>query len=486
MRSAVVVALLAVAPSASAEPEEQASAIRPRPPSREPVPPTSHPVPEHHEPSAADVADAPVPGRESGRSDPVDPGDSAARELGRGLLFLPRLAVDGVLFPIRSGVWALDRYHLVDQYTRIFFNDAETIGLYPTIVIDSSLGVFAGAQFVHRDLLGEHEHLIAQVAWGNRFRQIYSAGFKSGDRFGDRFHIEVDTAYERRPHDTFYGIGNGDQMPPPATPIDPLVDATSVEAKYRQDRARVAMVADLRMASQLHLRAAGAASQVRFGRADQSEPIDQIYDPAGLAGWNGVRYGYGELALRWDSRRGGRALEPFAVYSAGSLADVYGGRMHRLDRGPDFSRYGVDLQHFLRLGAGPRVLAAHFHGEGVTGRREDVPFSELPMLGGPTYLRGYPLDRFRDRVAAFGSLQYQWDLSQWVSANAFVDAGRVFPSLRELSLDGLRVGYGVGLEAHSQKSFLIQTTVATSIDGGVQFDVSFNRIFDLGERVRRK
>ena len=65
-------------------------------------------------------------------------------------------------------------------------------------------------------------------------------------------------------------------------------------------------------------------------------------------------------------------------------------------------------------------MIGHFHGEGVTGGRDDVPFTELPALGGPTYLRGYDLDQFRDRIAAFGSVAYEWDLSQWFAARLFV------------------------------------------------------------------
>ena len=79
---------------------------------------------------------------------------------------MPRLLVDGVLFPVRSGIWAVERYELVDKYEQIFFNDDMTVGVYPTIVIDSSLGVFAGGQFVHKNLFGEHEQLTAQAAWG--------------------------------------------------------------------------------------------------------------------------------------------------------------------------------------------------------------------------------------------------------------------------------------------------------------------------------
>jgi hypothetical protein len=484
--SCALVALLAIAPPATADPEddEHAAVVRPRPPSPEPTP-TPLPPPAH-EPTATDVMDAPLPGEESGRTDPIDGDDSASREIARGFLFFPRLALNVALAPVRGGLWVYERYRLDDLYRRIFFNDAMTIGLYPTIVIDSSLGVFAGARFEHRDLLGAREKLLLQAAIGNRYRQIYSVGLRSGDRLGKRVRVELDAAYERRPHDAFWGIGNGDEMTAPGAPLDPLVGEAAVQSHYRQDRARVLMVGDVRVWRGLHLRAAGALSDVEFGRGDRGAPIDQLYMQDRLIGWDGARYAYSELGLRWDGRRSASDLEPLAVYSAGTLLDLYSGRTHRLDDGPDFWRYGLDLQHFLRFADGPRVIIARLHGEAVSGGRDEVPFSELPMLGGPTHLRGYDLDRFRDRVAAVGSLAYQWDLSQRFSANVFVDAGRVYPSLAELSLEELRMGYGLGVELHSGNSFLVEGSVASSIDGGLHVNLSFNRVLDLEERVRRK
>src|SRR5262245_12461627 len=111
LRSAIALVALA-APVAQAEPvssnEPQRQPTEPQPP---PLPP-----PESPETSAADVARAPVPGDEHGRTDPVDSGDSAARVVARGLLWLPKLVVDTALTPVRGTVWAFERYKLADRY----------------------------------------------------------------------------------------------------------------------------------------------------------------------------------------------------------------------------------------------------------------------------------------------------------------------------------------------------------------------------------
>jgi surface antigen Omp85-like protein len=467
-------------------PSSRVGSVEPRP-AGEPVVPSR--TARERELTAADVAADPVPGFETGRDDPDDH-DSTWRIIGRGALFVPRLAADAVLSPFRGAIWLQDHYHVTDWYDRIFYNDAMTIGLYPTASIDTTLGVTVGARFIDKDLFGEQESLGAQATFGSRYRQIYSISLGSGRRLGDRFSLGLDVGYERRPHDAFYGIGNGDLAPEPAMPamlIDPRFDQTAIESYYRQDRERLTLTGDLHAWRQLHVRLAGAVSDVQFGPPDSNLPITSIYDPRGLVGFDGgVRYGYGELELRWDNRHNTTSWEPHAVVSGGELAAAFAGRQQRLDDGASFWRYGVDLEKFLRLSEGPRVLIAHFHGEGVTGSRDEVPFIELPSLGGPTYLRGYALDQFRDRIAAFGSLAYEWDLSQWFSARIFTDVGRVYSALDEVSLRHLRVGYGIGIEAHDPDSFVLEGSLGSSVDGGLFLNLSFNPVYDLHDRVRRR
>jgi hypothetical protein len=442
--------------------------------------------PANREPTAEDLVGSPIPGDESGRIDANHSTDSGLRRALRGALFVPKLGVDLALSPIRLGVWAYDRYHLDALYYRVFFNDARTIGLVPTLAFDSGFGITAGARFVDRDLLGQHEHLSIEAASGGRYHGVIKAALRSGERLGDRLAIELDGQYELRPQDPFYGIGNHGDSGSPAAPIDPAIDPTAVETRYRERLARAAAVIDLRVVERLHLRSASELTERRFSPSDVGVPIGTVYDPAMLVGYDGVRYVYSELELRYDGRRNANEYEPQPFHSMGSLAAVFGGRIHRLDHASDYWRYGVDLQHFIRLADGPRVLAFRLHGEAVSGTLADVPFTELPQLGGLDDLRGYPTGRFRDRITAFGSVDYAWDLSSWLSARMFVDAGRVLGSLDDLGVDHVRVGYGVALEGHTSHRFGLLGALSSSIDGGLLLNLSFNPMFRLDERVRRR
>jgi hypothetical protein len=448
------------------------------------------------EPTAADVAGAPVPGQESGRLDKGDGGDSPPRLIGRGFLFLPKVAVQAAFAPVRGAIWLNERYRVRERAHGVMFNEPGTMGFYPTVGLQSGFGFTVGARFVHRDLLGAHERLSASAAMGGRFHQAFELGLRSGDRFGQRLRLELKGEADRRPKEQFFGIGNGDERSAPVSdpaevpagwmPIDALNDSTAVEARYRQQLLRATGVADVGIVSDLRLRAAGALTDFEVGRTEDRTPIDELYAPESLVGFDGARHAYAELELRWDGRRAVSSWEPRPVTSGGWFAGIYGGRVTRLDEGADFWRYGGEVQHFLRVGRGPRVIAARLHADGVTGSREEVPFFDLPQLGGNKFLRGYATERFRDRIAAVASLDYQWDLSQLFSARVFTDVGRVYESADALTLSGLRMGYGVGLDAHTRQSFWLRTSLASSIDGGIFLNLSFEPVFDVDSRVEKR
>jgi hypothetical protein len=485
----VMLTLVLTAATASGDPVVASSSTTP---TRRPEGPDAaavQPQPTPKELTAADVQDAPIPGDEGGQLTALDRGDSAFRVAARGVLFIPKLVIAAALSPVRGAIWADDRYRLEDLYYRVFYNADRTIGLFPTATYTSGFGVAAGAGFVDRQLFGEHESLALEATTGAVTGKTYRVGalgsFRTGQRISRWLQLGLDASFERHPADPFYGIGNGNLVPPTSSPINPQTDVTAVETYHRYQEARVAVVGDARVIDGLHLLGTGAVTDLRFGRSTAGTSIDAAYSAPDLVGFDtGVRHAYGEIEIRWDTRRRTTDWEPRDVHSTGSLAAAFAGRLRRLDGGADFWRYGIELQHYWRIAKGPRLVAVRFHGAGVTGERSEVPFTELPMLGGSSFLRGYPFERFRDRVAAFGSVQYQWDVSHLVGAYLFTDVGRVFPALDQLTARGMRVGYGVGLELHGNNGFLVGGSVASSIDGGVVLSVSFNPILDSKERWR--
>jgi hypothetical protein len=470
MRTAIVLTSLCLASPALADEPPPPASDRPPSASTPSDGPATTSAP-NDERTAADVAQDPLPGHESGRVDGTRDQDSVLRDIGQGVLLVPRVALEASTAPVRATLWAFDRYHLVDRWKRLFFDDTYTYGLYPTAVLDSSYGLSVGARFVHRNLFGEREHLALRGATGGEYRALVSGELRSGTRLGERTLLWTRGELERRPEDAFYGIGNSDD----------------VEVHHRQELVRGAASIDVRAVSDLHVRAAGAVSDIAYSRASEGPPIDEVYTPQMLTGWmDGVRNLYGELELRWDSRRLPGELDMHGVFDRGTLLAAYGGRVHQYEAGADYFQYGGELQQYLRLGAGPRVLSARLRLDAVTGSLEDVAFTQLPQLGGKYLLRGYPRERFRDRVATLASLEYTWDLGRFPMASIFVDAGRVYSALEDIQPTDIRVGYGMSLQLHVNRHFIAAVSVASSIDGGVFVDLAFDPVFDIEQRVEQR
>ncbi|HEX5064158.1 MAG TPA: BamA/TamA family outer membrane protein, partial [Kofleriaceae bacterium] len=271
--------------------------------------------------------------------------------------------------------------------------------------------------------------------------------------------------FERRPKDLYFGIGNNGDTP---------------EARYREQLARGAATLDMKRTDAFHVRVAGAFTNLDFDDSKEGPPIQMLYPPSMLTGFTGTRNLYAELELRYDTRRITNTLEQMGV-----LADAFGGRIYQLEAGSDYWRYGGEAIHFQPLGIG-RTLATRLHFESVSGSYNDVAFNQLPELGGKMLLRGYAVDRFRDRVAIASSVEYMWDISSFVLASLFVDAGRVYPALDELTFDDMRLGYGASLQLVDRRRFLAGVSVASSIDGGVFLNLVLDPIYEPEARVKQK
>ena len=429
-----------------------------------------------------DVASAPLPGNESGQI-VTDDGDrsTAGQSIARGVLFVPRVLVEGLLLPIRGGVWLDDRYELKDLYYRIFYNADRTFGIVPTIAYETGIGLTAGAHLIATDLFGKDEHLSISGTYGGSHSLRASGWLDSGHRFR-RLWLLAGASIDDVPETQFYGIGNADLGPPPKMPVNPQTDDTAVETNYRSQVVLGLVAAKLRVLDELHLVARGSVMNLGYGPPASGQSLASVYAPGAVPGFDtGAEQLYGELELRWQHRAVEDRRFELLNHTTGWLVSGFAGRVHALDRGADFTHYGIDLQAYVHLSLAPRMLVFRLWGEGVTGAVDQVPFTELPQLGGD-FLRGYPYGRFRDRVASYATAQYVWDLSRYVDAFLFVDAGRVYSSLDALTLHDLRVGYGGGLAVYTETGFVIEGSLASSIDGGIIVTATLSPIFDRRPR----
>ena len=449
------------------------AATDPRPPSRRearPPPPVVQPrPPERH--SARTVAGAPRPDQAGGIARPEPVPGSRRRAVARALLVVPRAAFWLLNAPLRGSAWVSERYQVPLRVREALFNEQGTAGLVPIARAETDGGPAGGARFVHRDLLGAGEHLVAEASWGGYRQPGMAARIDSGDRLGRRLLLRVDGRIEDRPRDRFVGIGNGDLVDAVAAPVDPYADPSAVDSTFHQRAFAVGAGGELAVAGPLAVRLSTAALWRRTGGGD----IADSYQTDALPGFGEpLSSTYSQLELRLDTRDRPARSEPPGPRATGVALSLYGGAA----TAPAYGRHGAEGRAQLALGTRQRILVLRALAEGVSGPLAEIPFVDLPRLGGPVLLRGYPTDRFRDRAMALASAEYRFDLGDSLGGFLFTDAGRVLPGLSELASGEVRAGYGGGLDVRRGEVHLGRLSVASSIDGGLFVGAVFDPFGD--------
>jgi hypothetical protein len=439
----------------------------------------------------------------SGLVEPRDPPESGGRKTGRVLLYPVRGLWYVVWAPVRGFAWAYDRYAIPNRIRRIFFSEDGRVGLFPIFAYKSGFGITAGARFEVRELLSPGSRLRLSATYRGEVLQSYILRHRTGELFGPAVEVETTVGFETFPRSRFFGIGNGDQEPAGTHmgDVDALRDDTAVGTVFYYDAFSAETAVSVDVPGPVRVRLAGGYrlrdfdedvdvdvddDDDRFDLDDDDWAIDEIYDVNRLVGWQeNLSNVYGEAALILNTLRPGdralsAAMPATGWYLRGRLGLVGG----LSDDPSEYWRYGADVQRYIDLYGGDRILALRASFEGVSGSMSDVPFSDLPRLGGPILLRGYQQDRFRDRRAGVATVEYQWGVDRNVSAFLFADAGRVWRNLDDLDLglDELRVGFGGGLEIHSMKNFIGRAMLASSKDGSAFLTLSFDPLYDAKGR----
>jgi outer membrane protein assembly factor BamA len=105
-----------------------------------------------------------------------------------------------------------------------------------------------------------------------------------------------------------------------------------------------------------------------------------------------------------------------------------------------FSHFRSDIRHFFSLSQN-HVLATQIQYEYSSG---DIPFYQLPELGGQTGLRGIESGKFVDQLRYTLQAEYRFPLWKRFGGVVFAGAGQSFPSHTDI-LNDIKVAGGFGL-----------------------------------------
>jgi hypothetical protein len=108
----------------------------------------------------------------------------------------------------------------------------------------------------------------------------------------------------------------------------------------------------------------------------------------------------------------------------------------------------------------------------TTSLKEDqqVPYFMLPSLGSGSTLRAYPSWRYRDRNSLLLQAEWRVIVNRALDLGLFYDTGKVTADTSDLSLDGLKSNFGIGIRFHGPVSTPLRVEIAKGSEG-------FNTVF---------
>jgi hypothetical protein len=258
--------------------------------------------------------------------------------------------------------------------------------------------------------------------------------------FNQRFEVWTDARYEHFPQEDFYGMG--------------LDSSLENQTSYEFDSTGIAVRALGKPIPWLSLGTTFGYLRPRIDTGtDPGVPsIEDLFrdtDAPGLS--DRARFVHTTLFAEVDRRdvpgnpgRGGVYRTSFGVWDDHNL-DMFDHR--RFDAlAVQHVPLTADRTHILS----GRIGTAYVNNE--IGQR--VPFYFLAYVGGVDTIRSYDEFRFKDENALWLGVEYRWRFHEYASLVTFVDAGKVERNWQDLTLTGLKKGYGFGVRGHTRSHTL--------------------------------
>jgi hypothetical protein len=359
---------------------------------------------------------------------------------------------------VRGVAYLQGRWKVFTRIRDVFQNDAGTLAVYPLGAYSSAFGATLGARAYWKDFGGNAERITVSAARGGAVVKALEATVELPRVLGTRWYVETGVRWEENINQYFAGIGNGEVTE------GMNLDARdgSVASRFAQERFLAAAKTGVNLdAPGRRLRAGTTAiyNDRTFGPApDSPESLEMVYDTTTVPGFDtGFRTLETTLDVELDTRN---TLGPT---SAGGVARAFVGGASVLGRDVRYAHYGLELAYFFEPFWKDRVVVARVVHEGAREIDGDLPFTELPRLGGARRLRGYAGDRFRDRLATIATLEYHYPIHANFTGHLFGEVGKVARTYGELATNGLadwHLAYGGGLIIHTTTKVKLRFDVA--------------------------
>jgi outer membrane protein assembly factor BamA len=337
--------------------------------------------------------------------------------------------------------------------------------ILPQLGFGPETGFVFGAKFTDRDFLASGATFDVDGVFSFEDQQYFSLQLASPDSFSERFPILVRGVFDIDPRRRFFGLGNNDQGPDPASShlIQRFGGDITVGWRVIEDMS-------------LNLQVGGWETDIRNGdRVDDSPPTPVRFPD--LPGIDGGRMIPFAASLVYDDRDDlTRPTIGWRVFAKVMYVDS------DLGSNFDFTRLLGDVSYLHPFFDKRLVLGGRVGAQWLGGDFEDIPFWGLADLGGEDTARGYFPYRFlgtsevytgvEARVGLFGFDLFDWWRIQ-VDAATFAEVGRVFLDSDDLVFEGpidsgletndeWRFSYGAGLRLAFSDAMIVRVDAGFS------------------------
>ena len=431
-------ALLASSAGALAAPQAGPGAAASPQPAAEPAAAASPAAP-----SAAPAAAAPPASPEGSPKRALPDYDGREEETTAGdvLLWVPRVALYPAYLaseylvrrPIGAFTVAFEQADMIAELKDIFtFGPNHSIGVIPTALIDFGFTASVGVYSFYDDLgMPGNDLRIHAATGGSDWLRLTLA---NRIPVSDSAYVKLRSEGWSRPDWLFAGIG--------ARTLE------SASARYQASSVDASVTLHLDLSEGNTLDASMGAKSSRFGDTCCEDPtvpamvrIGRYPTPPGFdTGYTSYRQ---RIELGLDSR------DPPPAPGSGvrlELAAEHDIDLERPEEGR-WVRYGGAVGGFLDLTGQNRVVGLSIAAEFADPLGDDeIPFTELAMLGGDRPMRGFREGRLRGRSAIAATLEYRYPIWAFLDGSTQVAVGNVFDEhLRDFDVDLLRFSFVFGV-----------------------------------------
>jgi len=330
--------------------------------------------------------------------------------------------------------------------------------LFPILMYDTDIGVGYGGKGKIVNLFRKRESFDLMLFNSSKGERTYTLLFSWPDlelrqRTVYAWSLDIKAEYSKYLKQYYFGLG-------PDTSKDDLTYYTDEKKELQITLGRgfnPSFVAELQY----------SFKNVAFFNVEQERAFTDTLERAGEE-----FSPFASLVLRYDTSDS--RIHPREGIRFTLRGDAAGGWMGNTNAA--YWRYRLDLRSFKRLWGERNVLALRALVEQAGG--SDIPLFELPVLGGHSEfnaLRGYQLNRFRDRGKLLLNGEYRFSIWKRLGGNVFVDAGTVWPDWGRIHLDRMAANAGWGLRYYLA-NFVVRFDMGFGPEGtGIYFN--FGHVF---------